>query len=219
MLLPTLLTLNTYAQTDENMGIIPVPVSIKKTSGVFQLDKTVALISNESENAKTADLLNAFIVTKGGFALREEKAVAAGQKSIVLTSVGADKLPAEGYTITINPNHIKVVGKEAGLFYAVQSLMQLMPAKNQDKISIQSAEINDYPRFKYRGMHLDVARHFFPVSFVKRYIDLLAQYKLNKFHWHLTDDQGWRIEIKKYPKLTTIGANRSGKLPRYWWYG
>ena len=212
MLLPTLLTLNTYAQTDENMGIIPVPVSIKKTSGVFQLDKTVALISNESENAKTADLLNAFIVTKGGFALREEKAVAAGQKSIVLTSVGADKLPAEGYTITINPNHIKVVGKEAGLFYAVQSLMQLMPAKNQDKISIQSAEINDYPRFKYRGMHLDVARHFFPVSFVKRYIDLLAQYKLNKFHWHLTDDQGWRIEIKKYPKLTTIGANRSGTI-------
>lgn len=212
MLLPTLLTLNTYAQTDANMGIIPVPVSIKKTSGVFQLDKTVALISNETENAKTADLLNAFIVTKGGFALREEKVVTTGQKSIVLTSVGADKLPTEGYTITVTPNHIKVVGKEAGLFYAVQSLMQLMPDKNQDKISIQSAEINDYPRFKYRGMHLDVARHFFPVSFVKRYIDLLAQYKLNKFHWHLTDDQGWRIEIKKYPKLTTIGASRSGTI-------
>ncbi|MBY0542554.1 MAG: family 20 glycosylhydrolase [Sphingobacteriaceae bacterium] len=212
LFLSSFIVFQTLAQTDANMGIIPVPVAIKKTSGTFQLDKTVALISNESANAKTADLLNAFIVTKGGFALRETKTVTSGQKSIILTSAGAEKLPVEGYTIQISANQIKVVGKDAGLFYAIQSLMQLMPDKKNDKITIQTVEIKDYPRFKYRGMHLDVSRHFFPVSFVKQYIDVLATYKINTFHWHLTDDQGWRIEIKKYPKLTSIGAKRSGTI-------
>ena len=211
-LLPAFVAVQSLAQTDVNMGIIPAPVSVKKTSGTFVLDKTVALISNETANAKSADLLNAFIVTKGGFALREAKTLASGQKAIILTSAGADKLPAEGYTIQISANQIKVVGKDAGLFYAVQSLMQLMPEKNNDKITIQAAEINDYPRFKYRGMHLDVSRHFFPLSFVKKYIDILAAYKINTFHWHLTDDQGWRIEIKKYPKLTSVGAQRNGTI-------
>ena len=211
-LLPAFIAVQSLAQTDVNMGIIPAPVSVKKTSGTFVLDKTVALISNETANAKSADLLNAFIVTKGGFALREAKTLASGQKAIILTSAGADKLPAEGYTIQISANQIKVVGKDAGLFYAVQSLMQLMPEKNNDKITIQAAEINDYPRFKYRGMHLDVSRHFFPLSFIKKYIDVLAAYKINTFHWHLTDDQGWRIEIKKYPKLTSVGAQRNGTI-------
>lgn len=212
LFLSSFIVFQTLAQTDANMGIIPVPVAIKKTSGTFQLDKTVALISNESANAKTADLLNAFIVTKGGFALRETTTVTSGQKSIILTSAGAEKLPVEGYTIQISANQIKVVGKDAGLFYAIQSLMQLMPDKKNDKITIQTVEIKDFPRFKYRGMHLDVSRHFFPVSFVKQYIDVLATYKINTFHWHLTDDQGWRIEIKKYPKLTSIGAKRSGTI-------
>ena len=212
LFLSSFIVFQTLAQTDANMGIIPVPVAIKKTNGTFQLDKTVTLISNETANAKTADLLNAFIVTKGGFALREDKTVKSGQKSIILTSAGAEKLPSEGYTIQITANQIKVVGKDAGLFYAIQSLMQLMPDKKNDKITIQNAEIKDYPRFKYRGMHLDVSRHFFPVSFVKQYIDILASYKIKTFHWHLTDDQGWRIEIKKYPKLTSIGAKRSGTI-------
>ena len=211
-LLSAFIAVQSLAQTDANMGIIPAPVSIKKTSGTFVLDKTVALISKETANAKSADLLNAYIVTKGGFALREAKTLASGQKAIILTSAGADKLPAEGYTIQISGNQIKVVGKDAGLFYAVQSLMQLMPEKINDKITIQAAEINDYPRFKYRGMHLDVSRHFFPLSFVKKYIDILATYKINTFHWHLTDDQGWRIEIKKYPKLTSVGAKRNGTI-------
>jgi hexosaminidase len=212
LFLITFFALTSFAQTDINMGIIPAPFSVKKNSGTFILDKTVALISNETTNAKTADLLNAFIVKKGGFALREAKSVASGQKAVVLTSVGADQLPAEGYTINITKDQIKVVGKDAGLFYAVQSLMQLMPDKRDDKITIQTAEITDYPRFKYRGMHLDVSRHYFPLSFIKKYIDILAMYKINTFHWHLTDDQGWRIEIKKYPKLTSVGAKRSGTI-------
>lgn len=207
-----LMAFQSRAQTDANLGIIPAPVSIQKSNGSFHLSKTVVLISNEAENAKSADLLNAFIVTKGGFALREAKTIDKGQKAIVLTSVGAEKLPAEGYTIKITPNEIKVTGKGTGLFYGVQSLMQLMPEKAQDKIVVPAVEINDYPRFKYRGLHLDVGRHFFPVAFVKKYIDLMAQYKLNTFHWHLTEDQGWRIEIKKYPKLISVGSSRNGTI-------
>lgn len=203
---------NLFAQHDVNLGIIPAPLSIVKKEGNFVLDKTVAIISNEPENAKTADLLNAFIVSRGGFSLREAKSVAAGQKAIILTSKDARSIAKEGYNIHISANQIKLNGAGAGLFYAVQSLMQMMPEKRQDKIILPAAVINDEPRFTYRGTHLDVARHFFPVSFVKKYIDLLATYKMNNFHWHLTDDQGWRIEIKKYPKLTSVGASRNGTV-------
>ena len=212
-LLLAAITAPAFAQQDANMGIIPVPVSVQKNSGSFILDKTVVLVSNNAENSKTADLLNAYIVNKGGFALRVvSKKAAASQKAIVITSDGADKLPAEGYSIKITNNKIQITGKGAGLFYGVQSVMQLMPEKEGDKITIQTAEINDFPRFKYRGMHLDVSRHYFPVAFVKKYIDLMAQYKLNNFHWHLTDDQGWRIEIKKYPKLVSVGSSRNGTI-------
>lgn len=202
----------TMAQTDVNMGIIPVPVSIEKKTGDFKLDKTVVLVSSEAGNARMADLLNAAIVTKAGYALREVKSAGSGEKAIVLTSAGADKLPHEGYRIDINDKKILITGKGAGLFYAVQSMLQLLPEKKNDQLVIAAATINDYPRFKYRGMHLDVGRHMFPVAFIKRYIDLMSQYKLNNFHWHLTEDQGWRIEIKKYPKLTTVGATRNGTI-------
>ena len=95
------------------------------------------------------------------------------------------------------------------MFYGLQTLMQMLPVEfKSDSAKVPAAEISDQPRFPYRGMHLDVGRHFMPVSFVKKYIDLMAQYKFNYFHWHLTDDQGWRIEIKKYPKLTEIGSKR-----------
>jgi len=201
-----------FAQNDVNLGIIPAPLSIVKKEGVFVLDKTVAIISNEPQNAKTADLLHAFIVSKGGFALREAKTITPGQKAIVLTSKDAGSMGKEGYAIQISTNEIKLNGTGVGLFYAVQSFMQMMPAKKQDKIILPAVVITDEPRFKYRGTHLDVARHFFPISFVKKYIDLLATYKMNNFHWHLTDDQGWRIEIKKYPKLTSIGGSRNGTI-------
>ena len=208
------LSLQSIAQTDPNMGIIPVPVSITKKQGTFILDKTVVLISSDAANSRIADLLNAYIVTKAGFALRESKTSTSGQKSIILTSTGADLLPAEGYKIKITDKQFTITGKGAGLFYGLQSAMQLMPdpAKKGGNIQISALEINDYPRFKYRGLHLDVGRHMFPVAFVKKYIDLMAQYKLNNFHWHLTEDQGWRIEIKKYPKLTSIGSSRNGTI-------
>ncbi|GGI28459.1 beta-N-acetylhexosaminidase [Pedobacter mendelii] len=207
-----LISTSVSAQTDPNLGIIPAPVSITRANGNFILDKTTVLINKSIDGEKSTDLINAFIVTKAGFALRETKAVSPNQKSILLTSVGADKLPAEGYTIKVTPAQIILTGKGAGLFYAVQSIMQMMPDKVSDNIIIPAVDINDYPRFGYRGTMLDVSRHFFPISFIKKYLDQLAYYKINTFHWHLTDDQGWRLEIKKYPKLTSIGSSRNGTI-------
>ena len=117
----------------------------------------------------------------------------------------------------VRTNEIVINGNSsAGVFYGVQSLIQLLPTTNSANLKIQAATIIDYPRFNYRGMHLDVSRHFFDVAFVKKYIDYLAMHKMNYFHWHLTDDHGWRIEIKKHPKLTEIGAWRDGSIVGLW---
>lgn len=121
--------------------------------------------------------------------------------------------PAEGYTIRINQSTVKLFFQETrGLVNGIQSLLQLMPIGQYTTIPLQAVTIEDYPRFAYRGMHLDVVRHMFPVSYIKKYIDYLAFHKFNTFHWHLTDDQGWRIEMDAYPKLNSIGAYRAETL-------
>lgn len=119
----------------------------------------------------------------------------------------------EAYKINITSKKITVTGNEEGLFYAVQSLLQLLPnqLKNQE-IKLPCLTIEDEPRYTYRGLHLDVCRHFFTVDVIKDFIAQMSYYKLNNFHWHLTDDQGWRIEIKKYPKLTEVGSKRAQTL-------
>jgi hexosaminidase len=123
---------------------------------------------------------------------------------------------AEGYRLTVAPDRVRVIARgAAGLFYGLQTLRQLLPAGIEPgtapaagPLSIPAVTIETRPRFAYRGLMLDVSRHFFPVEFIEKLIDLAALYKLNRFHWHLTDDQGWRLEIKKYPRLTEVGAFR-----------
>ena len=119
----------------------------------------------------------------------------------------------EAYKINVTSKKITITGSEEGLFYAVQSLLQLLPnqPKNQE-IKLPCVTIEDEPRYTYRGLHLDVCRHFFTVDVIKDFIAQMSYYKLNNFHWHLTDDQGWRIEIKKYPKLTEVGSKRAQTL-------
>ncbi|MDN5396204.1 MAG: family 20 glycosylhydrolase, partial [Chryseobacterium sp.] len=122
-----------------------------------------------------------------------------------------DKDKKEDYEINVAENFMSVIGKDdAGLFHGIQTMLQLIQNSKDGKIP--AVKIKDYPKFAWRGMHLDVCRHFFNVDEVKQYIDYLAMYKLNTFHWHLTDDQGWRIEIKKYPKLTEIGSKRKESM-------
>ncbi len=116
----------------------------------------------------------------------------------------------EAYTLVSDSDGVRITARgHAGIFYGLQTLRQLVHSDSAGGWTIPAVRIEDAPRFAYRGMHLDVARHFFSVAFVERYIDLLARYKLNTFHWHLTDDQGWRIEIARYPRLTSVGAPRA----------
>lgn len=195
--------------TDPNMGIIPVPVSVKKMAGEFILSQETVLLADSTDN-KAVIFLKDYLLDKTNLKVKLKKYNGAPTvNSVVLTSKGAESLPAGGYMLTITPQNITITGSGAGLFYGVQSLIQLMPLEMAATAKIPCAEINDYPRFGYRGLMLDVSRHFFSVEFVKKYIDLMAAYKLNNFHWHLTDDQGWRIEIKKYPKLTQISSQRA----------
>lgn len=199
--------------TDPNLGIIPAPKSVNVLMGQFAVNqKTVIQYENKGDR-QTAQLFHDFLKEKYLIDLPVSKfSVKKKSGAILFSSKEADKIPAEGYKLNIGPTMITVTGKDAGLFYGLQTLMQLFPIEKDAKLYIPCAEINDEPRFKYRGMHLDVALHFFPVSFVKKFIDMMSQYKLNTFHWHLTEDQGWRIEIRKFPELTKSGAYRAQTL-------
>jgi hexosaminidase len=143
--------------------------------------------------------------------------LAAGSTGPRIRVVRIEGLPAEAYELRVTSVGVEIAASHAaGVFYAFQTLRQLLPAEieSEDMVDgvlwiLPAVEIADTPRFPYRGMHLDVARHFFDVEFVKKYIDTMSRFKLNRFHWHLTEDQGWRIEIDAYPRLTEIGAWRS----------
>ncbi len=127
--------------------------------------------------------------------------------------IWTDEIKKEGYHLLITNESIKIKASDSsGHYYGFVSLMQILESDPSATLNIPTVEIKDYPRFSYRGMHLDVARHMYEVDFIKKYIHLLAYHKMNTFHWHLTEDQGWRIEIKKYPKLQTISAYRDSTL-------
>lgn len=200
-----------YCQYDNpNLGIIPAPVSIKKMNGDF-IFSTYTHIVCHHPNDKAFICLKAFLkkeefVDNKLTAKSSNRSKSYPADKLVLTSSGTDGLPEEGYRMTITPGKIIIAGNGAGLFYGVQTFIQLLPLQKSDVAKIPSATIEDYPRFAYRGFMLDVARHFFPVDFIKKVLDLMAANKLNRFHWHLTDSEGWRIQINKYPKLTSVGA-------------
>jgi hexosaminidase len=190
------------------VSIVPKPISIRPLTGTFRLTRQTKIVPIDAEARQVVDLFNDHLLKTYGFRLDVASGVPRSGNFILFTGDGAGNLPAEGYRLAVDSKTIKVMGQKAGLFYGVQSLIQLLPLQPTAPLTIPRLEIADYPRFPYRGMHLDVARHFVPVDFIKKYLDLMAQYKMNTFHWHLTDDQGWRIEIKKYPKLTEIGSKR-----------
>jgi hexosaminidase len=197
-----------FAQTGE-LNIIPRPKLMKRTEGEFKLNFKTKIVATDEAGRKSAGILNDLLLKNYGFKL-EYTDKAQKKNAIVFSPLTspADTLPPEGYGLTVSPLNVRIFGTETGHFYALQTLMQLLPVDFKGEAKLPAVEILDAPRFSYRGMHLDVGRHFFPVEFVKKYIDLMAQYKFNQFHWHLTEDQGWRIEIKKYPKLTEIGSRR-----------
>jgi hexosaminidase len=191
------------------VNVVPRPVTVKPLAGTFILDGQTRIVAVDNESRRIAELFNDFLLNQHGLHLHITAASPTGKNYISFSQTGGGDLPEEGYRLVIGSEIIRVTGKPAGLFYGMQTLTQLLPLDVKPEIALAGVEIFDYPRFGYRGLLLDVGRHFFTVTYLKKYLDLAAQYKINKFHWHLTDDQGWRIEIKKYPKLTGAGLRRN----------
>ncbi|WP_303208879.1 glycoside hydrolase family 20 protein [Bacteroides oleiciplenus] len=202
-------------EKEANYQVIPLPQEVSLTQTTpFKLNENVLIAYPESNTLlqRNAEFLSEYIQQSTGYAPKT-KAIAAGEQVKNAITLGLDPGIAnkEGYVLTTTPEGISINGQtENGVFYGIQTLRKSIPAEAKGAtILIPAGEIKDEPRFSYRGMHLDVSRHFFPLEFMKKYIDLLALHNMNTFHWHLTDDQGWRIEIKKYPKLTEVGSQRS----------
>lgn len=210
--------LSGYAQSQPTL--VPLPAQITMGSGRFIINKQTVISTPQSPLAKTAALLQDYLQSTHNLAVQTgvQKEKRPVNNYIELRVDDPASKNKEGYSLIADGQKIVITGNsEAGLFYGLQTLFQLLPPagnlnSTSEPLSIPQLSITDTPRFKYRGMHLDVARHIFPVSFIKKYIDYLAAYKFNTFHWHLTDDQGWRIEIKKYPKLTQVGGYRNGTI-------
>ena len=213
MLLCTVVALlhgSLLAQQDDDIAIIPKPVAAYKTTGAFLISNTLVYCADSSLYPSVA-LLNLYLSAMHATPLISAP-VRPSANYIELMVDSNTVTQAEGYHLSINKNNIKLQAHDAaGIVYGIQTLRQLLKQHN-NSITVPCYTIEDYPRFSYRGMALDVSRHMFPVTFIKKYIDLLSLYKFNTFHWHLTDDQGWRIEIKNYPLLQSVAAWRDETL-------
>jgi len=196
-------------KSNGQVSIIPKPVSVNLKKGFFIIDAHTA-IQYQGRNKDLALLSNYFsnyIENISGYNLLINKK---GSKTIHFVLTNIDSLGKEGYQLSVSPSAILIeANNKAGLFYGLQSLIQTLPAiRTNEMLQIPAMDITDYPQFKWRGFMLDVSRHFYSVKAIKEIIDLMALYKMNVFQWHLCDDEGWRLEIKKYPRLTSIGAWR-----------
>ena len=203
-------------EAEATYEVVPLPQEVSLTQEApFRLNKHTIIAYPEGNNLlqRNAEFLSEYIGLSAGFS-PEVKAFAAGNepdaKSIVL-NIDDDIENPEGYKLDVNADRVEIEGQTPnGVFYGVQTLRKSIPAgTDATDILLPAGEVKDAPRFGYRGFMLDCSRHFFPVEFVKNFIDILALHNINTFHWHITDDQGWRIEIKKYPELTTIGSKRN----------
>ncbi len=192
----------------KEIGIIPKPLFQQINKGVFILDEGIRIISDNGLS-EVSDYFKSYLEENYQIVFNPQK-----ETTKIFFTINDAIANEEGYELKIEEQNIRIESKNAkGAFYAVQSLFQLLPLPSKsNSYKIPCLKIKDQPLFKYRGMHLDVGRHFFSVDFIKKYIDLMARLKMNTFHWHLTEDQGWRIEIKKYPKLQEIAAYRKETL-------
>ena len=222
-LLVSLITFLTLSCTDspqrlynEGITVTPVPLELVQGTGSFSLSSDVVFVSENEDSDKIAAYFAAKIKQATGYDLSIQKENALS--NCIHLSIAPDvSVNEEGYLLEVSETGVNIQAKtHRGLFYGMQTLMQLLPAEIESPEVVSNIEwkmpvvqIRDEPRYKYRGWLLDVSRHFFDVDFIKKQLDVLAMFKINTFHWHLTDDQGWRIEIKKYPELTEIGAVRT----------
>ena len=210
-----------YAQNPAPL-LIPQPVELQQADGNYLLTKASTIGFDNPESRKIAEMLSQKLNVPTGFSIKALQNTT-GKIQFNLNKVAAPQIGKEGYTLVSSAKGVVITANEpAGLFYGMQTLLQLFPKEIESKTpinmnwTIPAVKITDYPRFGWRGMMLDVSRNFFTKEEVKLYIDQIARFKFNTFHWHLTDDNGWRIEIKSLPRLTEIGAWR---VPRFGQFG
>ncbi|MEO6613540.1 MAG: beta-N-acetylhexosaminidase [Chitinophagaceae bacterium] len=215
-----LLLLPVFIATAQTISIIPQPVSLKqpKIAASFIVTPATQIVLEGSNMTNAVEFFNNYLQRFFLFKLKVVKN-SASKNAIRLNFERLDSDVAGAYHLKVDGNGVYIAGdNENGVFYGIQTLIQLLPVPDAGvkmkmaKLVVPYVSIEDAPRFAYRGLHLDVGRHFMPVDFVKKYIDYIALHKMNYFHWHLTEDQGWRIEIKKYPRLTEVGGWRNGTI-------
>lgn len=209
------------AQDNENRyAVIPLPANLTPAEGSFTIKPSTRILAGgEAGDAKELiTFIRDFLSESLGEKLKTGKISGNGGANEIHILIDKNSaIPGEGYELRVTPDQVVLrASTPAGAFWGFQTLRQLSPASAEDAgnkaLQVPCVDIKDAPRFSYRGLHLDVGRHMFPVGFIKKYIDLMSLYKLNKFHWHLTEDQGWRVEIKKYPELQKISAFRDETL-------
>ena len=196
-------------------NVIPYPNEVELRAGTFNAAGAEFYYSSEIEQP-AVNVIEAF-AKQLSMVTSKESSLAQGASDKGFVFVQNSEIAAEAYTIEVSEKAVVVEASSLrGFNYAIQTIKQMLPvaifgkAPASAKWTIPYVSISDAPRFSYRGLHLDESRHFFGMEEVKRYLDIMEVHKLNTFHWHLTDDQGWRIEIKKYPELTSVGSLRSG---------
>ncbi|WP_298157361.1 beta-N-acetylhexosaminidase [Flavobacterium sp.] len=208
------LLISQAALAQSSLPLIPKPIEANLQNGNFLLDGNTFI--SAGKDSFEARFLKDYVAGQYGIELRTLTTKPSTDQRVIYFSIVPSDTSNEQegkYRLEVQKTRIDIISSSAtGIWYGVQTLVQLLPVEKSASLPIKCIRVSDAPLFKWRGMHLDVCRHFFSVDFVKKYIDYLAMYKMNTFHWHLTDDQGWRIEIKKYPKLTEIGAWRNGTM-------
>jgi hexosaminidase len=224
-MIPVLAILATGCQSKQDhltpgdISILPEPVHVKVNTGLFEITKDTKILV-DPETKGLGEMLKSYLSPSMGFELDVSEGERARNSIRLSINPSLEDLGEEGYHLTADRQQVLIEAPAgAGIFYGLQTLRQLLPVEifgrsdsGDIRWAIPCVEIRDYPRFKWRGMHLDVCRHFMPVEFVKRYIDLISLHKMNRCHLHLTDDQGWRIDIKRYPRLAEISAWRDETL-------
>ena len=224
LLYSLLLLFVNLGKAQKSLPIVPMPAqdnSIAKAPP-FILNKQSTIYYNNASLKKDVQYLQQKLLLSYGLQIKAKQLIGENKTTTTANNIFVEIGPKNWksgkgesyYNIRALANNIIIIVQHPkGFFYSIQSILQcIKKTNNENALEIAAMSFSDYPRFSYRGMHLDVARHFMPVEVIKKYIDYLALYKFNTFHWHLTDDQGWRIEIKKYPLLTSIGGYRNGTV-------
>ena len=210
--IPIILLLAICNICNAQINIVPMPASVVKGNGNIEIIEPIIFNYKKQTGDGGLALFKKYLTSDLGITKWFDGEIATKKISTKIFIEYDNTQKTDGYSIDATGNYLIIKGNEKGIFYAFETLKQLLIKNKNKQVTMPRCKIEDEPRFAYRGMHLDVSRHFFSVDYVKKYIDYLATYKFNTFHWHLTDDQGWRIEIKKYPKLTEVGGCRDRTL-------